>query len=402
MIAPPYGRRYLVLFLNLMVAAGLVGWPAAMAGPVLLTDPFGQATATLTVGHTSGPFVIAILVGAALDARVSCDLSALPNRANATLVIVSGNNQVGQPGEALPEPLVVRLEDQFGNPIPGETATAEVIQGNAEVVSTPLPVMLQGRSEAHLPLLSGVSQSSAITDAQGEARFSLRVVDAVEGDIVTEISTAGQTVQFLTKLIERINVGNFPLALFVVDLNRDDIVDAVTVNLESDDISVLLGRGDGRFEAQQRFAVGDFPRDLDIVDLNRDGHLDIVVANRLDEDIPILLGNGDGRFAAPQHTEAGVSPVALSLGDLNRDGRTDVVTANALSNDVSVLISNQDGRFEAQRRFILQSGVRPGAAALADVNRDDLTDIVIANAFSGHISVLLGQSDAAFLQVVAP
>ena len=67
------------------------------------------------------------------------------------LVPVAGNNQRVQPGEVLPEPLVVRLEDQFGNPVVGEAVAARIIRGEGVVV-----------------------EAEATTNAQGEARVRVR------------------------------------------------------------------------------------------------------------------------------------------------------------------------------------------------------------------------------------
>ena len=68
-------------------------------------------------------------------------------------------------------------------------------------------------------------------------------------------------------------------------------------------------------------------------DFNGDGRTDLAVANSGDNDVSILLGNGDGTFQ-PQVTYAvGSDPVALVAGDFNGDGRTDLAVANEGSFD---------------------------------------------------------------------
>jgi len=47
-------------------------------------------------------------------------------------------------------------------------------------------------------------------------------------------------------------VGGNPGGVIAVDFNGDDKVDLATANYDSDDVSVLLGKGDGTFEAQAR------------------------------------------------------------------------------------------------------------------------------------------------------
>ena len=41
------------------------------------------------------------------------------------------------------------------------------------------------------------------------------------------------------------------------DVNGDGIPDLVVANQDSDTVSVLLGNGNGTFQAQQTFATGD-------------------------------------------------------------------------------------------------------------------------------------------------
>jgi hypothetical protein len=51
----------------------------------------------------------------------------------ATITVVSGNNQSGHGGSALDEPIVVRVADADGNPIPGVAVEFSVVEGNGTV-----------------------------------------------------------------------------------------------------------------------------------------------------------------------------------------------------------------------------------------------------------------------------
>jgi hypothetical protein len=57
-------------------------------------------------------------------------------------------------------------------------------------------------------------------------------------------------------------------------------------------VSVLLGRGDGRFGTQARFAVGSYPTSVAAGDVNGDGRPDLVTANDANNDVSVLLGRG--------------------------------------------------------------------------------------------------------------
>ena len=58
-----------------------------------------------------------------------------------------------------------------------------------------------------------------------------------------------------------------------------------------------MGRGDGTFANQSRFNVGLGPRSIVTGDFNNDGWADLAVANKDSNDVSILLGLGNGSFA---------------------------------------------------------------------------------------------------------
>jgi hypothetical protein len=68
--------------------------------------------------------------------------------------------------------------------------------------------------------------------------------------------------------------------------------------------------------------------------------LDLAVANQISNNVSVLLGNGDGSFQAARNFGLGRNPRSMAVGDFNGDGVLDLAVANFLSNDVSVLINN--------------------------------------------------------------
>ena len=65
----------------------------------------------------------------------------------------------------------------------------------------------------------------------------------------------------------------------------------------------------------------------------------------------VLLGNGNGTFQAQQTFATGSDPISVALGDVNGDGKPDLVVANSGSDTVSVLLGNGNGTFQAQQTF---------------------------------------------------
>ena len=195
---------------------------------------------------------------------------------------------------------------------------------------------------------------------------------------------------------QKFPAGNFPNSVAVADLDGDGFPDLVTANFGSDDVSLLLGNGDGSFQAAVSLGAGDGPFSVAVADLDRDGFPDLVTANFSSDDVSVLLGNGDGSFRVAASFGAGNGPGSVAVADLDGDGFPDLVTAANLffGDDVSVLLGNGDGSFEAAAS--LRAGIRPVSVAVADLDGDGCPDMVTTNFDGDDVSVLLGNGDGSF------
>ena len=113
---------------------------------------------------------------------------------------------------------------------------------------------------------------------------------------------------------------------------------------------MLLGNGDGTFQAAESFPAGAGPTALVVGDFNGDGRLDVAVADAGDgirhgQGVSILLGNGDGTFQAPVFYAAGSFPSSIVAGDFTGNGVLDLAVANRGSDDVSILLGDGHGGF---------------------------------------------------------
>src|SRR5277367_3431626 len=79
------------------------------------------------------------------------------------------------------------------------------------------------------------------------------------------------------------------------------------------------------FGPQQTFGTGDAPRFVAVGDLNGDGKQDLVVANKYSQSVSILLGNGNGTFQAQQTLAAGNEPASVAVAELTGDGHEDLI-----------------------------------------------------------------------------
>jgi len=97
--------------------------------------------------------------------------------------------------------------------------------------------------------------------------------------------------------------GTTPNGVAVADLNGDGIPDLAVANIGSQSVSVLLGNGDGTYKAAVDYPASGPLYAVAVGDFNSDGIPDLAVANAgtgyvLSGSVSILLGNGDGTWQA--------------------------------------------------------------------------------------------------------
>jgi len=183
-------------------------------------------------------------------------------------------------------------------------------------------------------------------------------------------------------------------SLAVGDFNGDGKPDLAVTDLINNDVNVLLGNGDGTFHAatSSPFMVDSGPTSIAVGDFNGDGKPDLAVANGTSNDVSVLLGNGDGSFQTAVNYAIGSStqPVSLATGDFNGDGILDLAVANHLANTASVLLGNSNGTFQAAAGY--GASFFPQAIAVGSFTGDGRADLVVANAngnLTTNVSILL-------------
>jgi hypothetical protein len=219
-----------------------------------------------------------------------------------------------------------------------------------------------------------------------------------------------------------------PRSVVVADVNGDGKLDLVVANRCIDNgclieavVAVLLGNGDGTFQGPVTYNSGGlFTVSVAVADVNGDGKPDLVVGNNCgdsncDGSVGVLLGNGDGTFqAAITYLTGGLEAFAVTVADVNGDGKPDVLVATSVRKKdtwggaIGVLLGNGDGTFRPAVTYSSGGSFIPPSSSLltvADVNGDGRPDLIVENTeccsqFGGVLGVLLGNGDGTFQPVV--
>jgi hypothetical protein len=242
--------------------------------------------------------------------------------------------------------------------------------------------------------------SLRIADLNGDGHPDLVVGNGYASTVSVLLGNGDGTFQARAEYPTR----DYPTSVAIADLNADGKLDLAATNLgdpyaDHSTVSVLLGNGDGTFGTRKEFGTGGGPRSISIADLNADGKPDLATANNwiggVAGTVSILLGNGDGTFQAKADFGTADYSQAVAIADLNADGHPDLAVSTW--SEVSVLLGNGDGTFGARTDFGIGAGLR--SIAIADLDADGRQDIAVTNVSSNTVLVLLNRTPPAPLAI---
>jgi hypothetical protein len=246
-------------------------------------------------------------------------------------------------------------------------------------------------SGAHMP------DSVALEDVNGDGKLDIVVANGGAGSgcgIGVLLGNGDGT--FQSALTYGSSAVCSASSVVVKDVNGDGKPDLLVAAYRN--IAVLLGNGDGTFQPAVTYGWGGGDgtswgaHSLGVADLNHDGIPDLVVASGIfpwpwgQSTVAVLLGNGDGTFqAATNYDSGGVYAFSLGVGDVNGDGKPDLLVVNncvgigcSTAGSVGVLLGNGDGTFQAPVTYD-QVGGFTISVVLADMDLDGKSDLVVSN-----------------------
>src|SRR6516162_3566123 len=142
--------------------------------------------------------------------------------------------------------------------------------------------------------------AQAVGDFNGDGKADLAVVNLWSNTVSVLLGNGDGSF----KPAASYPTGVSPRGIAVGDFNGDGHLDLAVANSGSNSISLLMGNGDGTFQPKIDIALLLTPFSLTAGDFNGDGKADIAIAtgNSATDDLTMLLGIGNGTFQTPVTT----------------------------------------------------------------------------------------------------
>jgi hypothetical protein len=240
-------------------------------------------------------------------------------------------------------------------------------------------------------------------DVNGDGVLDLVTVNSISNDVSVLLGRGDGT--FRPAVTYRIpgpkSTGVIPFALSVGEFDGDSAPDLVVGGAHS--VTIMENDGHGRFTATSSYFVGLDIACTKVADLLGNGKLDIVATGTATLNAQVLLGNGDGTFMRGVDLfSGGFGPQCFSIGDVNRDGHPDLAIVNSSSpagtGDVAVELGDGHGNFRLAATYPV--GMLPWASSLADFAHRETLDLAVANTLPPSVSILRGNGDGTFRRAV--
>jgi hypothetical protein len=355
-----------------------------LIGGAVQADPLFNPQVPHSVGDGPGSVAISDLDGDGnLDLAVANEISN-----DVSILLGSGGGAFGgavtYSAGTEPSSVAVGLFD-------GDAALdLAVANRNSDDVSVFLSVG-DGTFGTAVPYAAGASPSSvALGDLNEDGELDLAVSNYNDDEVSILLGNGDGTFQTAMGY----EAGSEQTQLAVGLFNGDAHLDLAVANQFSSEVSVLLGNGDGTFQTAVAFSVGSFqlPSAVAVGHLNNDTYADLVVAGEFNGDVAVLLGNGDGTFQAAVTYDSGTAAFSVAIGDLDLDGDDDLAVADYDSEGlVWILLGNGDGTFSAAESYAAQSSA--SSVAIGDLDKAGTPDLAVANYGSDTVSVFLNTKE---------
>ena len=378
----------------------------ALSGTDSISISLGNGDGTFqpatTIGLAAGSEPDAIVAGDFLG-NGRTDLAVADAGTNDVTILLGngdGTFQVGAPIAVGQFPVSI-AEGDFENDGRIDLAVADNISGDITILSNQGAGNFSALAPFELP--AGTSPTSVVAGDFGTGYLDLAVTDSTQNAVDILRGNGDGTFALSSSL----SVGANPFSIVAGDFGNGH-TDLATADANANDVSVLLGDGDGSFltaihnetansvQEASGAAAESVPIALVAADFSGNGRLDLATGNAGTNDISVLMGKGDGTFEGSAANPVGIGTAAVTTGDFTGNGNLGAAVLNQGSDNVTILPGNGDGTFQQPLTVPLLTGSGASAIVAADFNGDGRTDLAVADHDLDEVSIFLGNGDGTF------
>ncbi len=189
-----------------------------------------------------------------------------------------------------------------------------------------------------------------------------------------------------------------PSDIAVGNFSNNGNQDLAVTDSSSSEVTILSGDGKGNFSVSSTIPLDngqENPMAITAADLSGDGNLDLAVAGSVltsnggsTGNVSILTNNGSGGWSVAQNISLSVAPSQITTIQLNGNIFPDLAVSDA--SGVALLLNEGNGQFSAPVYYTLSGASEGQGIVAADFTGTGLIQLVVANSGSSNLSVVSG------------
>lgn len=229
-------------------------------------------------------------------------------------------------------------------------------------------------------------------------------------DIVIGSDYSSRLVTFINqrnasfRLESTIRGGNDTESFSLVDIDNDDDLDIVQSSSSGwikytlpHTIFILENDGSGHFTNKTNFTAGLRTQCVYCADLNADGSQDIITVNIDSNSISLFFNNGNG--TSFQRKDYNIShPTVVRCADVDNKNGIDIIVSTYRPYTITVFRNNGKGDFGKRDEYPNHGNVfEPYGLVVCDLNNDDYMDVVtLSSSLGKRLSIFINLGDGTY------